>query len=327
MVSLPVQSFGQNGRGQKMTLQQLKIFKAVVRTLSITKAAGDLRISQPSISKQLSLLEEEYGVKFHVRIGQGIKLTPEGRLFWRAAEPVMEQIENLREIFTRSENYPGSFTIGASQSPSAALATSVLKAFSRLYPNVSTVLRTADSRTLEQLILGSEIEIALITAPSNHPDIIVEPFHSQKVSAFVSFRHPLADKGNLDSDELLKTPFIIKMGGRIDKLLKQQQRNLNIAMQCESSGAVKSAVESGLGVGLLPRDNVAHGLKAGYYKALRIPGLKDFDFKQFVIYRKGAPLSRNTQDFLALLHRWPESRKTLKTSKNRPSTRSRSTRS
>lgn len=291
---------------ETMTLQQLTIFQAVARTLSITKAAGELRISQPSISKQLRLLEEKYGVKFHLRVGQGIKLTPEGRLFWQAAQPVLEKIENLKELFTRGE-YAGGFTIGASQSPSASLATSVLEAFRRRYPKVSTLLRTANSGTLEQLVRGREIEIALVTAPSDHPDIIVEPIHSQQVCAFVSFRHPLAAKGKLDADELRETPFIIKMAGRIEKLLKQKRCNLNIAMQCESSGAVKSAVESGLGVGLLPRDNVAQGLKAGYYKAVRIADLKNFEFKQFVIYRKGAPLSQNAQDFLALLRQWPQS--------------------
>lgn len=290
-----------------MTLHQLNILKAVVRTLSITKAAKELRISQPSISKQLRLLEEEYGMTFHTRIGPGIKLTEEGRLFWNAVSPILEQIDDLKRTFIATE-HGRSLSVGASQSPSASLAPALLKVFGDGCPNVLAILKTADSRTLEQLLLTSDVEIALITLPSNHPHIIVEPFYTQKVTAFVSFRHPLAKKGKLRGDELLKVPFITKLGGRIEKLLKQHGCNFDVALQCESAGAVKSAVESGLGIGLLPHDNVAHGIKRGYFKAIHIPCLEEFDFECFVAYRKGVALSRNAQDFLALLRRWPEKR-------------------
>jgi LysR family transcriptional regulator, transcriptional activator of the cysJI operon len=292
--------------GENLTLQQLRIFKAVVKTRSITKAARELRISQPSISKQLKLLEDEFGVKFHVRVGQGIELTDEGQRFWTAVYPILDQIGDLKSLFNGGEKSARSLALGVSQSPSASLAPAVLKAFGRLYPEVSSVIRTSDSRNLEQLVLRSEIELALVTAPSNHPEIVVEPVRSQHVTAFVSFKHAPAKKSKLNQDELDRMPFIIKMGGRIDKLLKQQGRHLNIAMQCESSSAVKSAVESGLGIGLLPRDNVEHGLNAGYFKSIKIPWLNELDFKCFVIYRIGLPLSPNAENFLALLRRWPE---------------------
>ena len=293
-------------QGENMTLQQLRIFRAVVKTRSITHAARELRISQPSVSKQLRLLENEYGVKFHVRVGQGIELTEEGQRFWTGADPILQQLDGLRATFGGSETSSSPLTIGASQSPSASLLPAALKIFAKIYPNVSFILRTADSRALEQLVLNSAIEIALITAPFDHPEIVVEAVRSQKVTAFVSFKNPLAKKAKLTSNDIFKAPFIVKMGGRIEKLLKQDGRELNIAMRCESTSAVKGAVESGLGIGLLPHDNVEHGLKTGYFKSVRIPYLKKFAVQCFVIYRKGVPLSRIGENFLALLRHWPE---------------------
>lgn len=92
--------------------------------------------------------------------------------------------------------------------------------------------------------------------------------------------------------------------GRTEALLRQKGLNLRIAMRCESGEAVKAAVESGLGIGLLYRDNAEHGLKGGYLKALEIAWLKEIDFKWFIIYRKGEPLSACAQEFIRLLRQW-----------------------
>ena len=82
-----------------MTFHQLKIFEAVAEHLNITTASRKIRISQPSVSKQLRLLERECGLKLYVRYKQGIRVTEEGRLFQIAAKPVIEQMEALKRTF------------------------------------------------------------------------------------------------------------------------------------------------------------------------------------------------------------------------------------
>ena len=83
-----------------MTFHQLEIFDAVAEQLSVTEAARKIKISQPSVSKQLRFLERECGLKLYVKSGRGIKITDEGRLLQIAAKPILKQMEELREYFS-----------------------------------------------------------------------------------------------------------------------------------------------------------------------------------------------------------------------------------
>lgn len=290
-----------------LTFHQLKIFDAVAKHLSITKAARDTRISQPSISKQLRLLEEEYGVKFHTRVGQGIRLTGQGQEFWKTIQPILHQIESLKSTFPLTEKERW-FSIGATYSPSVYFVPDVLRIFRQTYGDVQPVIRTGDSRLVEQMVLSFDAEVGIITYPSYHPRLIVESFRAGEIAAVVDARHPLAKKRRLMTDEFATAPFIVKIGGRIETLLKQKKLNLHVIMKCESGEAVKAAVESGLGIGLIYREYVEHGLRRGYLKTLEIPCLKEIEFKWFIIYRKGEQLSRHAEYFIRVLNqlpRWP----------------------
>src|ERR1700751_6166447 len=104
-----------------MTFHQLKIFDAVVEHLNITTASRKIRISQPSVSKHLRLLERECGLKLYVRCKQGIGVTEEGRLFQIAAKPVIEQMEALRRNFIHraGDASANNLTVGSTPSPAA----------------------------------------------------------------------------------------------------------------------------------------------------------------------------------------------------------------
>lgn len=115
-----------------MTLHQLKIFVVAARRLSLTAAAEELRIAQPSVSQQLRLLEEEFGKKFHRKIGRSIELTEQGWLFLKDAEKVLAQVEKLREKFTNTgKSAPGALTVGGTYGPAAILLPSALAIFKK----------------------------------------------------------------------------------------------------------------------------------------------------------------------------------------------------
>lgn len=286
-----------------MTLHQFKIFHAIAKHLSITKAAKELSVSQPSVSKQLRLLEEERGIKLHTRWAQGIQLTEQGRQFWGTIQRILYETDGLATAVAASDFTPEVLMVGATESPSASLVPDVLKTFRQTHPRVRLVLRTGDSRVVEQMLLRSEVEAGIITYPSYSPGIVVETLCSSEVTAVVASGHPLARKVRLTEDELSNLPFIIKCNGRIEALLKQKQLNLHVVMRCESGEAVRAAVQSGSGIGLLYRENVEHGLRDGYLKSLEIPWINEVQFKWFIIYRNDTRLSPNAQAFLALLRK------------------------
>jgi len=85
-----------------MTLHQLKIWTTVAKRQSVTKAANELRIRQPSVTQQIKLLEREYGLNLYTVNGRGIELTPVGRLFLKYAKRTLSQVDNLERDVRRS---------------------------------------------------------------------------------------------------------------------------------------------------------------------------------------------------------------------------------
>ena len=101
-----------------MTLHQLKIFQSVGTLLNITKASEILHISQPSVSQQLKLLEEEFGTKFFARLSQGVELTYEGKQFLDAVSPILAQAELVERTFKRNPKQAMLLKIGGSHNVS-----------------------------------------------------------------------------------------------------------------------------------------------------------------------------------------------------------------
>jgi DNA-binding transcriptional LysR family regulator len=287
-----------------MTLNQLKIFNIVAIHLNITKAAKEIRVSQPAISKQLRLLEEEYNTKFHTKFAHGVRLTDQGLLFWKAIRPILQQLEDVRKTFKTRTSIKETLHLGATQSPSVSLIPDVLKGFHQAHPELRSVLRTGDSRALEQMLLGNELDLAVITHPSHHPRTVVEPLSSAEIAAVISTRHPLAKKRKINAEEIAKARFVFRLGGKIAAFLKQKGIDIDAALQCESAEGVKAAIESGVGIGLVYREHVEHSLRTGHVKTIKIPWLEKLELKWFIIYRAGEPLPPHVREFVHLLYNY-----------------------
>jgi DNA-binding transcriptional LysR family regulator len=286
-----------------MTFHQLEIFDAVADQMSITAAARKIKISQPSVSKQLRFLERDCGLKLYVKNGRGIKITEEGRLLQAAAKPILKQMEDLRGSFLIrvADAKARTLRVGSTPSPGAFFLPGVLKSFVELHPKVHPTLRTGYPETIEKMVLNDDVEIAVTTILPDHPQIVAEAINSEGIVAVVAAKHPLANKRRLNEAELMKVPFVMTTGGRIAEEIKKIGLRLNVVMWCESVDLKKAAVQAGLGVGLFYRGSAEAGLRQGYFKTLEIPWLKDISIACFVIYRKGIRLSPTLLSFRSLL--------------------------
>jgi DNA-binding transcriptional LysR family regulator len=288
-----------------MTFHQLEIFGAVAEQASITQAARKIKISQPSVSKQLRFLERECGIKLYVKSGRGIKITEEGRMLHNAAKPILKQMEELRSSFlTRvSDARDVALRVGSTPSPGAFFLPGVLKSFVKLHPKIHPTLRTGYPDALKAMVLDGEVDVAVTTIAPSHPEIIEEAIASEGIVAIVSAKHPLATKKSLTESEVGTVPFIMTTDGRIADEIKKIGLRLNVVMWCESVDLKKAAVEAGLGVGLFYRGSAEAGLRQGYFKALEIPKLKNIKIACYVIYRRGTHLSPNLSNLLSALRR------------------------
>jgi DNA-binding transcriptional LysR family regulator len=291
-----------------MTFHQLEIFDAVAERLSITEAARKIKISQPSVSKQLRFLERECGLKLYVKSGRGIKITEDGRLLQIAAKPILKQMEDLRGSFLNRVAGARATTlrVGSTPSPGAFFLPGVLKSFVKLHPQIHPILRTGYPDAIKAMVLNGEVDIAVTTIPPAHPQIIEESIAAEEILAVVSAKHPLASRRKLTGGELTKAPFIMTTEGRIAEEIKKIGLHLNVVMWCESIDLKKAAVQAGLGVGLFYRGSAEAGLRQGYFKALEMPRLKDIKIDCYVAYRKGARLSPDLISLLTLLRHSPK---------------------
>jgi DNA-binding transcriptional LysR family regulator len=291
-----------------MTLHQLSIFETVAEYLNITTASRRMRISQPSVTKQLRLLEHECGVKLYVKTGQGVRLTEKGRALRIAAKPILDQMEALRGRFVNKADNGATkdLVIGSTPSPAAFFLSAALKSFVQLHPTVHPTLRTGYPQAIKKMVLSGEVEIALTTTFPDHPQIVAEPIYSEEIVAVVSTKHPLAKKGILGETELIQVPFVMMTGGRIAEEIAKMGLKLNVVLWCESVDLEKESVQAGLGLGLFYRGSAEAGLREGYFTIIEIPRLKGIKIKCFVIYRRETRLSSNGRNLLMLLRQWPK---------------------
>jgi DNA-binding transcriptional LysR family regulator len=281
-----------------VTLHQLRIFESVVRHMNITKASAVLHMSQPSVSQQLKLLEEEFGIKFFFRLNQGVELTAEGREFFDAIRSMLTEAENLEKRFKNNlpTNDTAPLTVGGSHNVSVNVLPKLLMAFKKLHPTVQVILESNESPVIEKRLLASELEMALITNPSHHAEIVYEPYEEMELIAFCLPSNPLARK-KLTLKELSECPLVLRRGGRLEKVLMNLGYKMNIALRCEVSGAVKAAVRTGMGVGILYRNAVASGVTKGTLRLINVPELKQMGIKSFLIYDKRKPLTSMAREF------------------------------
>ena len=286
-----------------MTLHQLKIFESVARHLNVTKASHELHMSQPAVSQQLKLLEQQCDARFIVRIGQGVELTERGRAFLDAIRPIVVQAEKIESTFKvkSNEKKPSLLAVGGSGSHALIVLPEILRAFKQNHPWVQFALERNDSCTMEQRILNAEVEIALINHPSYSDQIAYEPYKEMEIVAFALAESPFIGK-KITLRELVQIPLVVKQRSTTLRELLRQGYKPNIAVQCDVSEAVEAAVQRELGVGILYRATVEADLKNRDLKILHVPDLEKIRTQSFIIYNRCKPLSGIARDFLRALH-------------------------
>jgi DNA-binding transcriptional LysR family regulator len=285
-----------------MTLHQLRIFECVVNYGNITKASSTLRLSQPSVSQQLKLLEEEFGKKFLARRTQGVELTADGKEFLEAARPILVGVANLEKRFKQraEDRYHGRLIVGGSSNLSVQVLPKLIRAFRLRHPAVQFVLETSDSASIEKRLLTSELTVALITNPSYHSGILYEPYDRIDVVAFCHPTNPLAGK-RMSLKDLVKCPLVLRRGGRTERLLTELSLEMNIALRCDLSSTVKAAVRTGMGVGILYRNAVASRLARGDLRLINVTELAELGLRSFIAYSSRKPLTPTGQAFLDMV--------------------------
>jgi DNA-binding transcriptional LysR family regulator len=281
-----------------MTLHQIRIFVTVARYLNMTKASQELHLSQPALSRQLKVLEQEYDAEFYVKTNKGVELTAEGQGFLAAIRPILAQSENVERVFKSQLNSrQGCLAVGGSRTLSVTVLPEVLMAFKQIYPWVDLMIDTHDSWRLEQGVLNSETEIALITNTSNSSLLVYEPYRKHELVAFARSEE-IFGQNRMTLETLARVPLVVRKGCRSLREFSKRGYDPNLAVECRANECVKAAVLKGIGVGILFRESVENEPDL---KILNVSELKTIECRSYITYAKNKPLTPLAHAFLQLL--------------------------
>ena len=241
-----------------MELRQLRYFVEAARVGHFARAAGRLRVAQPSLSQQIRSLEGDLGVELFDRSGRRAVLTGAGEAFLVRAERVLAEAERARaEARGFADLERGRVAVGALQSLVEARLPALLAAFNRSYPGVEVALREETTVQMLGLLREGEIDLALghTTGVRVPPRMLADPLFEEELVLVVSPGHALAERGRVWLSELEDETFVCyKEGSGIRVALieacEAEGFEPRVSFEC---GTLRALASAGLGVAVVPR--------------------------------------------------------------------------
>ena len=245
-----------------MNLQQLRFLNEIVRQgLNISAAASALYTSQPGISKQIKLLEEELGIEIFVRNGKRIvAITEPGKAVLEIAQRMLHDADNLKQVSGEFHSQDsGHLTIATTHTQARYALPPVVKQFIKRYPGVKLGLHQGNPTQIAEQVLSGEADIGIATESlALYDDLITLPCYEWNHCVIASPKHPLLKEKKLTLAKIAQYPiitydFAFSGRGKINAAFEAANIQPNIALTAIDADVIKTYVELGLGIGILAK--------------------------------------------------------------------------
>lgn len=292
-----------------LNFHQLHIFYTVAEKGSFSMAAQALHMTQPAVTMQVQSLEDYFGTKLFQRSTKKIELTEAGRTLLPFAKRSIDLIKDTDIAMSKfTHMLEGRLQLGASLTIGEYILPRLLGPFCKEYPSISVSLKVMNTTQILEEIFNHQLTFGLVEAPVHHPDVRTEAVLNDELMLIVPTDHPLADRNRVTLEDVQLYPFILREQGSGTRQVMEEELQrvgfgadrLKIVMELGSTGAIKSAVEAGLGITLLSQAAVRHETALGIFKVKRIEGLT-FTRHFYSIYLQAALLPISAVTFLTFL--------------------------
>lgn len=263
-----------------MKLQQLRYLCEVAnQDLNLSRAAKKLHTSQPGISKQIQLLEEELGVEIFIRNGKRMaSITPPGKTIVEIAEKILIEENNLRCVgqeFTDKD--VGSLTVATTHTQARYALPPTIRQFTTRYPKIKLTIRQGNPTQISKLVTSGEADIAIATeAIEFFHELVMLPCYQWNRCIITPPEHPLLSLREISLEAIVKYPIItydFAFTGRskINQAFEARGLVPNVVLTALDADVIKTYVELGLGIGIVAqmafdpnRDKHLRSIDAGH---------------------------------------------------------------
>lgn len=258
---------------------RLKVFYTVAKRLSFTKAAEELLISQPAVTKHIKELESQFNLAFFDRRGNKVQLSHAGVVLLKHTENMQEIYRQLEFDLNRlNKAFKGILHVGSSTSITQYILPPLLARFHSLHKEVKVQLFNGNTEQIEQALLNREIELGVIEGKSKRREIHYTPFVKDEIVLVCSNKNPLSKKEEIRAEALKEIPLLLREPGSgtleviADALKEQKLRiaDLNIEMQLGSTEAIKSYLQHSNCMAFLSLHAILKELENGTLKIIEV---------------------------------------------------------
>jgi LysR family cys regulon transcriptional activator len=245
-----------------MKLQQLRYLCAIVRNnLNVTAASERLYTSQPGVSKQVRLLEDELGVQIFERTGKQLTgITPAGQAILEQAECTLNSVDCIRQL-AREFNDPerGNLSIATTHTQARYALPPVIQSFRQLYPAVSLQMHQGNPEQISDMAASGMVDFAIATEAMEYfEDLVMMPCYSWNRAIVIPCGHSLLELNSVTLDKLVAYPlltYVFGFTGRstLDKAFKSEKLKANVVFVATDADVIKTYVRLGLGVGIVAK--------------------------------------------------------------------------
>ncbi|PGT85199.1 MULTISPECIES: LysR family transcriptional regulator [Bacillaceae] len=261
-----------------MNIENLKMFCLVVDEGSISQAARLSFVSQPAVTRQIRQLENFYGTLLFDRTEGKLIVTETGKMLYPFAKAIINDFDRSKEVILQATGeYNSNLRVGASLTIGEFLLPSLLGRFKKHAPEIKVTLTIRNTPSVLEDLTNDVIDIALVEGIVEDKHLIVEKFANDELILVCSPDHPWKDRSEIQIEELANEKMIWResiSGTRLiaENALKEYGilEKINSYMEIGSTQAIKSAVESGLGISILSKLTVARELEQGYLQEIKI---------------------------------------------------------
>lgn len=261
-----------------MTIRHLEIFIAVADYGKMSIAAEKLFISQPSVSQAISEIEKYYGVKLFERLSKKLYITETGEKLLSYARHIVSNFKEMEGVMKNAGDKV-LLSIGGTVTVGTCILCPIVKMYEKTYEGASVKVIVNNTTVIEKMLLDSSLDLAITEGEIYSKDILKIPLFKDELVVICSINHPMAEKGEVELEELVNEDFVGREQGSRDRnpfeqFLLENGIEVNVKWSCTNTEAIKNAVMSGQGLAIISKLVIKEELQQKELQVVPIKGIK-----------------------------------------------------